>query len=67
MTDSTLDSLNKSLDLVKVLRGNMTGFFQQISAGFRVEGTESETPEEREKATKAQLVSEIQKLKDAFT
>ncbi|CAL8113523.1 unnamed protein product [Orchesella dallaii] len=67
MSDSTLDTLHKSLDVIKILRCNMTGFFQLVGAGFRIDGTETDSQEDREKATRAVLIAETQKLKDNFT
>lgn len=62
-----MDSLHKSLDTLKILRCNMTSFFQQLGTGFRIEGSEGDTLEEREKATKNILITETQKLKDNYT
>jgi len=67
MGDSTLDTLHKSLDVLKVLRCNMTGFFQLLGNGFKVEGVDAEAPEDKEKATKIVLITETNKLKENFT
>lgn len=67
MGDSTIDSLHKGLNIVKILRCHMTNFFQQLGTGFRLEGSELESQEEREKAIRNIIISEMQKLKDTFT